>query len=239
MKKILLAAAAAPVMLAGAPLAAADTATGDLVLGATVPNTCFISRSPEITLTNLSGTPSGATGAGTASGSVNVTIDSASIIDPVTAAGIWTGGSGSNAGDSNRSAINVTFGAVCNFANAGVTFASAKGGLVNSNPPAFQGDFASGISYTVTGTFGKADMLTTTFRPGGGVNGGNEITGPGESTVRPVPLPTNGDMSLRIRLRLAHNAANKSAISELNRANFPFLSGTYADTLTVSFGANP
>jgi len=239
MKKTILMAAAASIMFAATPLAAADTATGDLVLDATVPNTCFVSRNPEITLTNLSGTPSGATGAGTASGSASVTIDSAALIDQVTAAGIWTGGGGSNPGDGNRSAINVTFGAVCNFANSGVTFASARGGLVNINPPAFQGNFAGGISYTVTGTFGTANMGVTTFRPGSGVNGGSEITGPGESPVRAVALPTNGDMSLRIRLRLAHNAASKSAITEINRANYPFLSGTYADTLTVSFGANP
>jgi len=238
MKKLILLAAAAPLAFTGTAAFAADTATGEIALNATVPQTCYVSSNPTATFTNTTGSFTGGTGAGTASATGTVVIDSAALFDQTTATGKWTGGGGSSPGDGNRTAIDFNFGAVCNFANSGITLASANGGLVNINPPAFSGNFFSGISYTLTGDFGGDGFGQVTFRPGPGPNGGQEITGAGESNVNNTALPTNDDINLRLRLRMAHNAEGSKAGST-NLASRPFLAGTYADTVTIRFGANP
>ncbi|MBI1404077.1 MAG: hypothetical protein GC147_12815 [Porphyrobacter sp.] len=238
MKKLILLAAAAPLAFTGTAAFAADTATAELTLNGTVAPTCYVSSNPTATFTNMSGSFTGAQGADTASASGTITIDSSSLFDQTRAVGKWTGAGGSNPGDGNRTAIDFNFGAVCNFADSGITLSSANGGLVNTSPPAFSGNFFSGISYSLTGDFGGDSFGTVTFRPGPGPNGGQEITGPGESNVNSTALPTNDDINLRLRLRYAHNAdGNKAGTTALTAR--PFLAGTYADTVTIRFGANP
>jgi hypothetical protein len=238
MKKLILASSLA--MALAAPAMASETAEGVLSLEGSVAQTCYVASDPSGSIT------SGGTGSVTTSGgaptdatSVTASWDSASIINPTTAAAAWGDYNGANF-DVNTARAVINFNAVCNFASSSVSLTSANAGLRNLGAPPSVGDFADAISYSVRARWNGDGVGTAKFGPSNPGNGGGTLVmAPGGSVTNAVALPTNAPMNLTIRFRKAHKAGSGAPVESGERADFPLLAGTYSDTLTVRFGANP
>jgi hypothetical protein len=237
MKKLLLI-AAAPLALA-TPAFAADTATADLTMSSTVPQTCYIASNP--TATTPAGTFTGTTNAPTATSNGNVvTWTSGNIINQTTAAAAWGDYGGANMDPVNGQKAVITFTAVCNFAGSQVTVSNANGGLKNQSGFATVGNFANAISYYTRVRWNGNNVNTSKFGPVNPGNGGGTFVAPGgTSGATTVALPTNANMSVELKLRAAHRADTNAPIASGDLASFPLLAGTYSDTMTLRFGANP
>jgi hypothetical protein len=131
MKRLLIAAVA----LSALPFAAqaADTASGDVTLSATAPNTCAI-RGIAANTGNGALTPFSNTTGGAATASSTLALDNASVIDTTTATAL-----------ANTNVL--TLNAFCNYASHSIQLRSANGGLTNVATTSTVGDFNRRIAY--------------------------------------------------------------------------------------------
>ncbi|MGB5336901.1 MAG: hypothetical protein WBN07_14880 [Woeseiaceae bacterium] len=221
------------------PMSAAhadDTAQFQLDLTADVPQTCFIADTP--TGGGYATFAAGGSGPAAAVNGNTLTFPAA-LVNPVTAGAAWPDYFGSNF--DTAPGTTITFTAVCNFAGAQVDMSTQNAGLRLQNPPStVVGGFSDAISYAARLRWngdGVGTMKTGPSNPGNG--GGSLVTTPGGS-IAPTTVadPTNAVMNLRIRPRKAHEFGTGDPVNG-DRDAFPLLAGTYTDTLTIRFGANP
>lgn len=169
MKKILLAATAASMMIAGSAHAA-SSASADVTLSANVPNTCYIrSLAPASLPSNVSGTNV----SNTTSGAVTISYGT-ELADANTAIAL-------------QKTATYNLSAYCNYASHTVGLKSTNGGLVTASNATTVGSFDHRINYTANYTWDGtvAPSITTS----GNLGNGNSVSTFVDNQT--AALPTN------------------------------------------------